>query len=114
VKFGCRLPPAARIRSDERAKILQAAPRVRGRWFLVRWASNDLGYARLLVRTAKHVARSAVVRNRIRRGVREVFRLRREKLASCDYFVSLIQPYNESDLGPARQELDRLLRYRER
>lgn len=51
----------------------------------------------------------AVARNRIRRCVREVFRLQRNQLPPSDYFVSLIQPYRDSDLVPARQELERLL-----
>ena len=109
VRSGCRLPRTARIRSDERARTLQAAGRQRGRWFLLRRAENDEGYARLLVRIAKPVMPSAVARNRMRRCVREVFRQRRASLTAIDYFVSLIQPYRESNLALARQELERLL-----
>lgn len=63
----------------------------------------------MLVRVAKQVLPSAVSRNRIKRTVREVFRLQRNELPPFDYFVSLIQPYKDPSLLPARQELERLL-----
>jgi ribonuclease P protein component len=66
-------------------------------------------YARLMVRVAKQVLRSAVARNQIKRCVREVFRHQRGQLSSLDFFVSLVHPYKESSLLAARQELERLL-----
>ena len=88
---------------------LRAAPRRRGRWFVVRRAGNDCDFPRLLVRVTKQVVRHAVDRNRMKRCVREVFRHRRNELPASDFFVSLIQPYNEPSLLAARQELERLL-----
>jgi ribonuclease P protein component len=64
----------------------------------------------LLVRVAKQVLSNAVSRNRIKRTVREVFRLQRNNLPPSDYFVSLIHPYKDPSLLPARQELVRLLK----
>ena len=104
-----RLPRTARIRSDERANALRSAARSRGRWFVVRRARNELGYARMLVRVAKPVLGSSVARNRIRRCVREVFRQERATLPGVDYFISLVQPYKEASLRAARRELERLL-----
>jgi len=109
VKSRCRLPRAARITSDKRAEALRAAPRRRGRWFVVRQIGNDEGHARLLVRVAKQLLPNAVSRNRIKRTAREVFRLQRNKVPPVDYFVSLIHPYKDASLLPARQELERLL-----
>lgn len=109
MKSRCRLPRTARITSDKRAEVLRAAPRKRGRWFVVRHIGNDEGYARLLVRVAKQVLPNSVSRNRIKRTVREVFRLQRNDLPPVDYFVSLIHPYKDTSLLPARQELERLL-----
>ena len=76
---------------------------------MVRRAGNELGYARVLVRVAKQVLASAVARNRMRRCVREVFRQRRAGLPAFDYFISLVQPYTDTSLRAARQELERLL-----
>lgn len=76
---------------------------------MVRQIGNDEGYARLLVRVAKQVLPKSVSRNRIKRIVREVFRLQRNDLPPVDYFVSLIHPYEDTSLLPARQELERLL-----
>lgn len=95
--------------SDEQAVKLRNAARTRGRWFVVRRVSNELGYARILIRVAKQVLRSAVHRNRMKRCVREVFRHQRGELASFDFFVSLIQPYRHPSLLDARQELEHLL-----
>jgi ribonuclease P protein component len=75
----------------------------------VRRVSNEVGYARILIRVAKQVLRSAVERNRMKRCVREVFRHHRGELASFDFFVSLIQPYKHPSLLDARQELEQLL-----
>jgi len=110
VNSRCRLPRTARIANDERAEILRAAPRQRGRWFVVRRAGNDQQYARVMIRVAKPVLRSAVARNRIKRCVREVFRHQRALLPPFDFFVSLIYPYKEPSLLAAQQELKRLLR----
>lgn len=109
MKAGCRLPRTARITSDQDASILRAAPRKRGRWFVIRRAVADQHYPRLLVRVAKQVLPRAVARNRIKRCVREVFRHQRNSLPPRDFFVSLIQPYKEPDLLAARRELERLL-----
>ncbi|MCC6535166.1 MAG: ribonuclease P protein component [Burkholderiales bacterium] len=108
-RAGCRLPRAARIRSDQRAEELRSAARSRGRWFVLRRCGNDLGYARVLIRVAKHVMASAVARNRMRRCIREVFRHERSRLPAFDYFIALIHPYKEASLDPARRELARLL-----
>lgn len=110
MKHQCRLPRAARITSDVQAAVLRAAPRKRGRWFVVRRVGNEQPCARIMIRVAKSVLRSAVARNRIKRCVREVFRLHRGALPQIDFFVSLIHPYNEPSLLAARQELERLLR----
>src|SRR5690606_19268670 len=104
-----RLPRAARIRDEESLGALRRAPRVRGRWFVVAAMPNELDESRIAIRVAKKVLKSAVARNRIRRCAREVFRHLRPQLPPTDFLVSLIRPYGEATLQPARQELERLL-----
>jgi ribonuclease P protein component len=105
-----RLPRAARIRDEPSILRLRTAARTRGRWFAVTAVDNGGEQSRLLVRTAKRLMKSAVARNRMRRCVKELFRHHRIGLAPRDFLVSLIQPYREPTLQPARQELERLLR----
>jgi ribonuclease P protein component len=49
--------------------------------------SNELGHPRLGVALAKRVVRLAVQRNRIRRQLRESFRLHQHQLAGVDVLV---------------------------
>jgi ribonuclease P protein component len=109
VKPDCRLPRAARLNDDVRISVLRSATRRRGRWFIVHCMRNEVGHARVLVRVAKKIVRSAVGRNRVRRCVREVFRLERASLPASDYFVSLVRPYTKPTLLDARQDLGKLL-----
>jgi len=110
VSIRLRLPRAARIQDDPSVRTLRNAARNRGRWFLVAAMTNGTDRGRLLVRVAKKVMKSAVARNRMRRCVKEVFRQQRTALAPRDFLVSLIQPYREASLEPARRELERLFR----
>lgn len=80
-----------------------------GRWFAVAAAPNGLAHSRLAVRVAKKLVKTAVARNRIRRCVKEVFRVQQSAFAPTDFLVSLIRPYGERTLQPAREELGRLL-----
>lgn len=52
-------------------------------------APNSLGYPRLGFALAKRHAKTAVQRNRIRRALREQFRLSQAQLAAVDLVISL-------------------------
>jgi ribonuclease P protein component len=109
VKPDCRLPRAARLNDDVLIRVLRSATRHRGRWFIVHCMRNEVGHARVLVRVAKKIVRSAVGRNSVRRCVREVFRRQRASLPASDYFISLVRPFTEPTLPEARQDLRKLL-----
>jgi ribonuclease P protein component len=53
--------------------------------FRIHYAPSET--ARLGVAVSKRVSPKAVVRHRIRRQVRESFRIKRDELAGCDYIV---------------------------
>ncbi len=53
----------------------------------VYWRPNQLAHPRLGIAISRKCTRSAVIRNRIKRVVREVFRLRREGLDGIDIVV---------------------------
>lgn len=48
---------------------------------------NDLGYARLGLAVAKRIVPSAISRNRLKRLIRESFRLNRHKLPNVDIII---------------------------
>ena len=65
---------------------------VRGEYFQLSFRPNDLNTARFGVVVAKKIARRAVMRNRIKRQAREVFRQRRSGLPAMDLVLRLIKP----------------------
>jgi ribonuclease P protein component len=110
VTAALRLPRTARLHDAETIKLLHtAAPARRGHWFLLRRVPNKAGYPRLLIRVAKKIVRAAVSRNRVRRCIRESFRLRRLRLPAADYCVTVKAPISVATLSEVRQELERLL-----
>ncbi|MBN2223232.1 MAG: ribonuclease P protein component [Deltaproteobacteria bacterium] len=67
--------------------------------FLTVILANDLGFCRLGIAVPKRVG-NAVARNKIKRLIREVFRLNRESLpGSIDLLVVVRRPPDNLDLG---------------
>jgi len=57
------------------------------RWFTMLARPNRLGYPRLGMAISRKAAGAAVQRNRIKRVIRESFRLRQEQLGGMDIMV---------------------------
>lgn len=74
--------------------------RVRTRHFLLRGIPSASGQARLGLAVSRKVSKRAVVRNQIKRIVRESFRLRRETLPAMDVLV-IAQPSAADAPNPA-------------
>ena len=82
------LPPAARLRrAADFAALRHATGRWQGRHFLLRWSPTSAGMARLGLAVSRKVSKRAVERNRIKRVIRESFRVRRESLPALDVLV---------------------------
>ena len=80
------LPKAARLLDGAQFRQVFEHRRVCGNTlFRLHYAPSET--ARLGLAISRRVSRLAVVRNRIRRQVRESFRLNRPRLASMDYVV---------------------------
>lgn len=80
-------PKAVRLlRRPEFTRLSAGRPGFTGPAFLVVWKLNQFGYARLGVTASRKVG-CAVVRNRIKRHVREFFRLHRMSLPAFDMNV---------------------------
>lgn len=78
-------PPELRLRQGSRIKsILDAGQRAAGERVLIATLPNELGHARLACVVGKRFDKRAVARNRWRRRIREVFRVRRAELEAGD------------------------------
>ena len=64
--------------------------RARTDTLLVMARPNPLGHARLGMVIAKRLLPRAVDRNRVKRCVRETFRLQRQNFPACDFVVRLL------------------------
>ena len=69
------------------ASIFKKGSRSKDALFLVCAAPSDQTYARLGVNVARKVASKAVARNRIKRQVRETFRLHQQDVANLDVVI---------------------------
>lgn len=83
-----RFPKRARLlQAAEFSRVFNKAHRSSDRQFTILAAPNDLGYPRLGLAISKKHAKRAVDRNRIKRLVRESFRLNRAILPAADFVV---------------------------
>jgi ribonuclease P protein component len=98
-----RLRDARLTRASEFARVFAENQRARTDSLLVLARPNGLGYARLGMVIGKRMLPRAVDRNRVKRCVRETFRLLLPQLPACDFVVRLIarpQPGEEArELG---------------
>jgi ribonuclease P protein component len=82
------LPPSTRLhRTADFAALRNARGRVRTEHFLLRWITSPVGEARLGLAVSRKVSKHAVARNRIKRVVRETYRLERGVLPALDVLV---------------------------
>ncbi|AOU99851.1 ribonuclease P protein component [Acidihalobacter yilgarnensis] len=78
-----------------------------GRVFLLKWVPNGLGKARLGLAISRKCARSAVVRQRIKRVIRESFRLRQTDFPAVDVVVMCRPDAAKLDKQQLREALER-------
>lgn len=78
-------------------------------FFVLHWKENGKGFARLGLVISKKHARSAVLRNAIKRQAREAFRLRREELPALDLVLRVARPVPKLEKKRWRAEIEALL-----
>ena len=83
---------------------------IHGRFFSVHASRNELDTPRFGVVVSRKVSKKAVQRNRIKRQIRESFRLNRTELASLDYVVVSKYGCAQQDNPKLETELDTLWR----
>ncbi|MEJ5301430.1 MAG: ribonuclease P protein component [Thermodesulforhabdaceae bacterium] len=105
------------FRSHERLRgrlafdlVKEKGKKVKGRFFIINYMPNNLPFSRLGLVVPKKYYRKAVKRNRLKRCVREWFRLHKYLLASPpkDIVVVVLPGIDASRCREAFMELDRL------
>ncbi len=106
---GLRHPRAARLlRPGDFSTLRRAGKRLFFRYFQCEFRVNDAPTARLGMAVSRRVSKRAVVRNRIRRQIRESFRLRRPSLPPCDVLIIARTQAAATNNPALRAELDLL------
>jgi len=81
-------PPDARLRAAaDFTALRREGKRVSSRYFQTQYRLSESGLSRLGMAVSRRVSKHAVVRNRIRRTIRESFRLFRRNLPGCDVLL---------------------------
>ena len=105
-----RFPPTARVRARaDFDRIFRDGRRVALPLLALHWRAGD-GVARLGLAVSRKVDRRAVVRNRIRRVLRDHFRLLRPLLPPGDYVLVARPPAAEATPATLREACSALLR----
>lgn len=88
-----RFPREARLlKASEFRAVFRAGRRARAGLLHARLRPNGKGRARLGLAVSLKATRKAVVRNRVRRQLRDSFRINQHRLAGLDVVVSLSRP----------------------
>jgi ribonuclease P protein component len=104
-------PPSVRLRKrSEFLKLKNSAQKFASRGILVVWQDNDLAHARLGVTVSKKVG-CAVIRNRIKRFTREIFRRNRTLIPAVDLNVIARSESANMDFVFMQQELLKAFSY---
>lgn len=77
-------------------QVYKQGRRRHGRGFVLIFSPNNLGYSRLGISVHRQI-RGAVKRNRIKRIIRESFRLHRELYPECADIIFVVRPDMELD-----------------
>jgi ribonuclease P protein component len=97
------------LKPSEFAAVFSARRVLRGTCFALHHRENGGPSARLGLVIPKKQARSAVLRNAIKRQAREVYRLRQAKLPDFDLVLRLVRPVTSVDKPMWRSEIAMLL-----
>lgn len=79
-------------KTDEYSSVFAFRRALKGRYFMLHYRPNGSETARLGVIVAKKLARRAVLRNLVKRIMRDEFRLHRTELPACDLILRLAAP----------------------
>ncbi|HEX7370508.1 MAG TPA: ribonuclease P protein component [Rhodanobacteraceae bacterium] len=102
------LPPTARLRrAADFAALRHATGRFQAQHFALRWIVSPKGFARMGLAVSRKVSKRAVERNRIKRLLRESFRVQREALPPLDILVIARTSAAATDSSMLRADIER-------
>lgn len=105
------LPRSARLLTRrDFASLREQSERLSTRTFVAEYRQSAQGVARLGVAISRRVSKRAVVRNRIRRTIRESFRLHRSALPHLDILLIARSPSAEQTNPHLRADLEDIWR----
>ena len=93
--------------SGDFKSVFDRARKICGEHVTLLFCSTDLGYPRLGLAIAKKHTRSAVVRNRVRRIIKESFRLNSNRLGSVDIVILSKRGIVNVDAKSLRYSIDK-------
>lgn len=96
------------IKGNQFKAVLAPKSQLMGKYFVCYYLGNPLAYPRIGIITAKKSCRLAILRNRIKRQVRESFRHYQSKLPNYDMVVIARQGAQKASQSELRQCLDNL------
>ncbi len=103
------------VKPRQYQRVFAEAQRVGDRYFTILATGNGLDHARLGMAVSRKAAPKSVSRNRIKRAVRETFRLRQHELPAVDLVVLARPPAATADTPELQRALHKLWqRVRER
>ena len=103
-----RLQKRARLlKAADYARVFDNAVRSSDQYFTVLARKNDSSYPRLGLAISKKRAKLAVTRNRLKRLIRESFRLRQQELFAADYIVLAGQKSSKATNSELNHSLDK-------
>jgi len=104
-------PRSARLlRPGDFTALRQSGKRIATKYFQCEFRPNSTPSARLGMAVSRRVSKRAVERNRIRRQIRETFRLQRPNLPHCDILIIARTSAATTDSRILRAELTDLWR----
>lgn len=90
-------------------RVFESGTRLSGQFFLVHRAAGNAATGQLGLVVAKRIAVTSVVRNRVKRLIRETYRVSPLAAKPIDIIVRFRRLPGASQWQQAREELDRLL-----
>jgi ribonuclease P protein component len=102
LRFGVDLRLRSKLQFDA---VYAGGRRIDDRFFALRIKANGLAHARVGLAVAVKTAGNAVKRNRLRRQVRESFRLAQQDLPAVDIVVAAKYPAAAASAGDLRDSL---------